>query len=435
VKRHPDRGSLVLLCLGVLVAGLTAADWPQFRGPRRDGTSTETGLLQQWPTSGPQLLWQADQIGAGYSSPVVQAETVWITGDRGDDLVISALDRRTGAVRWRVPNGRAWKGQYPGARSTCTLADGRLYVLNAHGRLLCADPASGRELWAVEVLERYRGKNIQWGLSECLLVDRGRVIVTVGGEAAFLAALDGQTGQAVWSSAPLRFARTKAFGGKLVDPPQPDIDRAGYAPPILLETGGRRLIAAVGARHLVLAAADTGELLWTYELPVIYDVIGAIPLWCDTGLLFAAPDVGAILFGVAVADGKVTVTERWRHPIDSCHGGFVQVNGLICGSGYRRHRPWTVLDAATGAVRHELPGLAQGCVLFVDQRLYALTEKGDVALLRLAPEGLVNVGRFSLPAPPAADVWSHPAIADGGLFIRRHDALFCYDIRAAAPPP
>ena len=432
-RRSSVSGSRVLLCLTALVAGLAAADWPQFRGPRRDGSSTETGLQQQWSANGPPLVWQVDRIGAGYSSPVVQGDTVWITGDVGDDLAISALDRRTGAVRWRVSNGLAWKGPYPGARSTCTLADGRLYVLNAHGRLLCADAASGRELWATDILRRFQGKNIQWGLSECLLVDRGRVIVTAGGDTAFLAALDGQSGQTVWSSPPLRFTRTVAFGGKPMKPPQADIDRAGYASPILIETGERRFIAAVGARHTVLADANTGELLWTCELPVLYDVIGAIPLWCDAGLLFSAPDVGARLLGITVTDGKVTVTERWRHPIDSCHGGFVQVSGLIYGSGYRLYDRWAALDGATGAIRHELPDLVKGCALFADQRLYALTERGEMALLRRAPEGLVSVSRFSLPGAPAADVWSHPAIADGHLFVRRHDALFCYDIRASIP--
>ena len=158
--------ALALIWLAALSAVLTAADWPQFRGPQRNGASAESGLLQQWPASGPPLVWQVDGIGTGYSSPVVQGETVWISGDRGDDLVLSALDRRTGATRWQVTNGRAWKGPFPGARSTCTLVDGRLYLLNAHGRLLCADAASGREVWAVDVLERFQGRNIQWGLSE-----------------------------------------------------------------------------------------------------------------------------------------------------------------------------------------------------------------------------------------------------------------------------
>jgi hypothetical protein len=433
-RRSARVGSaLTILWLGAFGVRLGAADWPQFRGPERRGTSLETGLQQQWPEGGPRLAWQASQIGAGYSSPVVQGDTVWISGDVGDDLQFSALDRRTGAVRWRITNGRAWKGPFPGARSTCTLADGRLYLLNAQGRLLCADPASGRELWAVDVLERFRGRNIQWGLSECLLVDRGRVIVTAGGDTAFLAALDGQSGQTVWSSAPLKFTRTMAFGGKPVEPPQADIDRAGYASPVLVESGGRRFVAATAARHIVLADADNGELLWTRELPVIYEVIGAPPLGVGTGFLVAAPDVGALLFDVIVTDGKVAVTERWRHPIDTCHGGFVQVGDLIYGSGYRLYRPWAALAAATGTVHSERADLDKGCALFADQRLYVLTEKGDVALLRPSAEGLLDAGRFSLPGPAAADVWSHPAIAAGHLFVRRHDALFCYDIRAPAP--
>jgi outer membrane protein assembly factor BamB len=412
---------------------LAAADWPQFRGPNRDGVSAEADLLQRWPEGGPRLAWQADGIGHGYSSPVVQGDQVIVTGDIGEDLVIRALDRRSGTPRWQAAHGRAWKGQFPGARSTCALTEGRLYLLNTHGLVLCADSATGTALWTADILERFKGPNIQWGLSECLLVDQGRVIVTPGGDDAFLAALDAGTGQTAWASPPLRFTRTVAFGGKAVEPPVPDVDRAGYASPVPFEVDGRRLLAAVGGRHLVVADAGNGELLWTREVAAIYEVIGAIPVWCEAGLLFAAPDVGALMFGVSVEAGKVAVTERWHHPIDNCHGAFVQRDGAIFGAGYRLYRPWAAIEAATGAVRGELKDLAKGCILYADGRLYAFTETGDLALLRFGPEGLAVEGRFALPGATGSDNWSHPAIADGHLFVRCHDRLFCYDIRAPAP--
>ncbi len=421
--------------LGLALCGLlAAADWPQFRGPGRDGICPETGLLQRWPEGGPRLVWQADGIGMGYSSAAVQGGLVFITGDIGDNLVVRALDRRDGTVRWQCTHGRAWKGQFPGSRSTCTLAGGKLYLLNAHGQVLCAQAETGRPVWTVDVLERFRGRNIQWGTSECLLVDRGRVIVTAGGDDAFLAALDAETGDTVWAGPPLRFTRTVAYGGQPVQPPVPDVERAGYAPPIVFETGGRRLLAAAGGRHLVVADAESGALLWTREVPAVYEVIGAIPVWCEAGLLFAIPDVGTVLFAVAVTeDGKVSVTERWRHPSDNCHGALLYREGCFVGAGYRLYRPWAALDAATGTVRAELKDLAKGSLLYADRRFYALAETGEMALLRLGPDGFAIEGRFRPPAARGGDVWSHPAISDGHLFVRCHDTLYCYDIRGTAP--
>src|SRR5574340_339127 len=163
--------------------------WPQWRGPRRDGISAEKGLLQGWPEDGPRLVWKAGELGTGWSSPIVVGNRLYITGDVDDDLVIFALDL-DGKPQWRAVNGKAWKGAVPGARACCAFSEGRLYHLGAHGRVACLDAASGKELWAVDVLERFQSRNVTWGLSECLLVDRARLIVTPGGKTALVAAPD-----------------------------------------------------------------------------------------------------------------------------------------------------------------------------------------------------------------------------------------------------
>ena len=108
-------------------------DWPQWRGPRRDGIWDEKGLLQSWPEGGPKLVWKIGGLGRGWSSPIVVGKTLYITGDLDEDLVIFALDVRDGSVRWKAKNGQAWKGSYPGCRAACTYSEGRLYHLNAHG--------------------------------------------------------------------------------------------------------------------------------------------------------------------------------------------------------------------------------------------------------------------------------------------------------------
>lgn len=425
------RGAILLAAAwsGIVLA----ADWPQFRGPGRDGISEETGLLREWPEAGPPLLWRLDGIGRGYSSPIVADGRVVVTGDTPEALSITALDRDTGTRLWTVSNGKPWLGPYPGARASVTAAAGRLYHLNAHGRLCCLDPEDGRERWSVDILERFGGRPIQWGLSECVLVDGNRVIVTPGGDTALLAALDAASGETVWSGPPLRFRRTMAMGGKPVEPPVEDVDRAGYASPILFELGGRRLLAAASARHFVVADAQDGTLLWTLEIPTPFEVIGAIPLWCAAGLLFVAPDVGARLYAVTASGEGIRVAERWRHPLDNCHGALVYVDGFLYGAGYRLHRPWSALRADSGTLAYEFADLAKGSILHADGRLYAFSERGVLALLEPTASGFVDRGRIRVAERAGGDIWSHPAIADGRLYVRWRESLFCYDIRAPRP--
>ena len=130
---------------------------------------------------GPKLAWKIGNLGRGWSSPIIVRDRLYITGDVDDDLVIFAFDL-DGRPLWQATNGRSWTGSYPGARACCAYSAGKLYHMNAHGRVACLDAATGKELWAVDVLERFQGQNITWAMSECLLVDGPRLIVTPGGK-------------------------------------------------------------------------------------------------------------------------------------------------------------------------------------------------------------------------------------------------------------
>jgi len=143
-------------------------DWPQWRGPRRDGISPEKGLLAAWPDDGLRPLWKVDGLGTGWSSPIVVGRRLFLTGDVDDDLVIFAFDT-DGKPVWQANNGKAWQGSFPGSRACCAFSEGRLYHLNAHGRIACLDAATGRELWADNILRRFDGKNITWAISEWLV--------------------------------------------------------------------------------------------------------------------------------------------------------------------------------------------------------------------------------------------------------------------------
>ena len=172
--------------------------WPQWNGPRRDGISQEKGFLPSWPEAGP-APWKIGGLGRGWSSPIIADNRLYVTGDVDDDLVLFAFDLN-GKPLWQAKNGRSWTGSYPGARACCAYSEGKLYHMNAHGRVVCLEAGTGKEIWAADVLERFRGQNITWAMNECLLVDGSRVIVTPGGEKALMAALDKESGRTVWTT-------------------------------------------------------------------------------------------------------------------------------------------------------------------------------------------------------------------------------------------
>jgi outer membrane protein assembly factor BamB len=402
--------------------------WPQWRGPRRDGISDETGLLRQWPEGGPQLLWKSSGIGNGYSAPIITGGRIYLAGDHGDDLRIHALDLE-GRHVWQAKNGRAWARPHPGARASCAYSEGRVYHLNAHGRVVCLDANSGEELWAAELFERFGGRNITWALSEGLLVDGLRLIVTVGGTQALMAALDKKTGETIWTTEPLRLGTTDDPAHQRLAEPAGEIDNASYASPILFQLGARRHIVTCSLRHVFGVDADTGNLLWTRPLPTRYSVIGMTPVLVDDAIFITAPDGdGGSLFRIHDESGGVRIEKVWSTELDNCHGGVVRVGDALYGAWYRR-KGWVRLDARTGAVRYELPDLAIGSVLYADGRLYCLSQEGEMALLEPTADAFDIAGRFNLISERKRDVWTHPVILDGRLYLRYHDTLFCYDIR------
>ncbi len=407
---------LVPVCLAAESAsdGLITSpepDWPQWRGPRRDGISDETGLLPSWPADGPPVLWKRDGLGTGWSSPIIVGARLYITGDVGDDLVIFALDRN-GAIHWRAKNGQAWKGPYPGARACCAWSEDRLYHLNAHGRLVCLDAASGRELWTVDILKRFDARNITWAISECLLVDGPRVIVTPGGTKALMAALDKRTGETVWTTEPL------------------GNDRASHCSPILFRYAGRRMIANCSSAHGFGVDANTGQRLWTVPLTNPHGVNVATPIYGDGCLFFVTPySEHGRLYRLRADAETITAEHVWTSPLDTVTGCGVLVDGTLLAAGYRDIKWWLALDWRTGRTKYERKDLTTGAALYADRRLYVLDEQGTAALLKPESNSLQSVSRFRLTPERVRDAWAHPVVHDGRLYLRYHDSLWCYDVK------
>jgi len=388
-------------------------DWPQWRGPRRDEISGEKNLLPSWPEGGPKLLWKIDHLGRGWSSPIIVRDRLYITGDVDDDLVIFTFDLN-GKPLWQAKNGPSWTGSYPGARACCAYSDGKLYHMNAHGRVACLDATSGTELWTVDTLERFQGQTPTWAMSECLLVDGPRLIVTPGGEKALMAALDKRTGATVWTTEPLRE------------------DRASHASPLLFRHAGRRIIANCSSAHGFAVDADTGKLLWTVPLKSPYGVNVATPLYAHGQIFHTTPYVYGTCYQLTAGDGGPRPGKIWSTTLDTCTGSVLLVDGLLYGSGYKQHKSWLCIDWKTGQPRYEFKGLTTGAAVFADGRLYCLAEDGRVALLRPTPQQFEIDGQFRLFAEKVHDAWAHPVLLNGRLYLRYHDSLWCYEVAKGA---
>ncbi len=426
----------------MLVAGAFAAPvldpavsphegWPQFRGRARDGVVAEKGLLQSWPKGGPSLLWSVKELGRGWSQPTIVGDTLYITGDVGESCRIFALGL-DGKRKWAADNGKAWKKSYPGARATCTYFKGDLFHMNGNGRAVCLDPATGKERWAVNILERFNAPNIRWGISECLLVDGDEVIVTPGGPEALMAALDRKTGATLWKTGPLRFMREHKFGGDPVEPPAPDTDKTGYASPVVARLGDKRLIFGCSSRHLFCVDADRARIMWTQPVYARYEVISSMPAVWNDSVYFSAPDkFGGKFFrvGTGAGDDGIAMHALWNVPVDICQGSAVIVGDRLFAAGHRRHQAWTSVDVKTGEIQCTKDDLHKGAAVHADRRLYALAENGVFALLEPTRDGFESRGEIVLTDGKRKDVWAHPVILDGRLYLRYHDSLWCYDIR------
>jgi len=386
-------------------------DWPQWRGPRRDGISDEKGLLSSWPDGGPELLWKIDGLGKGWSCPIIVGQRIYITGDVGSDLIVFALNR-SGKIQWKVKNGRYWKNPYPGARACCVFSEGRLYNMNAHGRVVCLDAASGKELWAVNILERFDAKNITWALSECMLVDGRKLIVTPGGKKALMAAMDKRDGRTIWTTEPL------------------GDDRTSHSSPILFRHAGRRLLTSCSSAHGFGVDADTGKLLWTVPLKNPHGVNASTPVYGSGSVYYVTPyaEMGRA-YRLVVDNEAVTAEHIWTSGLDTVTGSAVLVDNVLYSAGYRESKWWFAVDWQTGETKYELKDFTTGAAIYADGRLYCLDEKGSVGLLKPGRDGFEVCGRFELVAKNVRDAWTHPVIHDGRLYLRYHDMLFCYNVK------
>ena len=400
---------IVLLMVLAAVSAVNAADWPQFRGPGRDGTSSETGLMKQWPQDGPKELWSYEGLGEGYSSVSVANGVVYTTGMIDGQGYLFAFDLQ-GKPVYKVNYGPEWtkSGNYPSARTTPTIDGDRLYLMSGQGRLACYKAKTGEPIWQVDTLEKFKGKNITWGIAESPLIDGEKVICTPGGQDATIAALNKMTGETIWT--------TKGLS-----------QLSAYCSPILIERGPNRLILTLVEKAVVGVDAGTGKVYWTIPHEVSYDIQAVSPAYKD-GMMCVTNAYRHGSYGFLLSPDGTSIEQKWSEKsLDVHHGGVVLIDGNIHGAS--SNGTWICLDLATGKVEFTDKLVGKGSVIYVDGMLYGYGEKGEVGLIKIKPDGYELVSSFRVKKG-GKEHWAHPAISDGRLYIRHGAVLMCYDIKA-----
>ncbi len=429
-----------------------ADDWPQFRGPNRDGVSKEKGLLKAWPKDGPKLLWTYQDAGLGHSSFAIIKGVLYTLGTDFDfknqntgakDEYVIAINVADGKEIWRVKIAPiyTYKGNSygDGPRSTPTIDGNLLYALGGQGELVCLDiNAKGKEVWRKNLLKDLNGVVMTtYGVSEAVLIDGDHVICTPGGKDGTLAALNKKTGALVW--------RSKDW-----------TEKAPYSSMIAADIQGVRqyvqlgYIGGAGGGSVAGIDAKSGKLLWKKQA-YAGDNEGAStsPIVKDnhvhTTVGFGG---GCHLFEI---DKKQEATEKYSKKnqklLKNTHGGVVLVNGHVYG--HSEPSGWICQEFKSGDVkwfhRDELK-CQSGAIIAADDLLYLYTDEGEVGLVKPDPDKEFDVvstftipKKSTIPAPGnrttsrQSRIWAHPVIANGVLYLRDHEYIFAFDISAGKP--
>jgi outer membrane protein assembly factor BamB len=394
---------VAILALAALPAD--TADWPQFRGPHRDGISEEAHLIKSWPAAGPRVLWRVP-VGEGYSHLAVTGGKIYTLFDSGADEVLASFEAKTGKRLWTLRiDAKFANDQGNGPRSTPTVDGGTVYALSAQGHLVAAEAATGKKLWEHDLAREYGARSPTWGIATSPLVEGDLLLVAAGGSGNRSAmAFHKRDGKVAWSS--------------LDDPP-------GYAAPIAFTSGGVRQVLFFTARGLAAVAPADGRLLWRVPWETSYDVNAATPIFIAPDKVFVSSgyDTGGGLFRLRTANGRIEAEPVWKS-----RGIKNQFSSSLLSGDYLYgfdNGTFKCVDVRTGEEKWKQRGLGHGSLIRADGRLWVLSESGRLTIVDATPESYAERASFQALT---GRCWTAPSLVDGVLYLRNQDNMMAIDI-------
>ena len=413
-------GLIVALSGLVLAADTQKSNWPQWRGPDRNGISTELHLRKDWTAEPPPMLWKKSGLGSGYASLAIVDGIIYTAGRKGKDNFLMALKEEDGSEIWATKFGGEG-GNNP--RGTPTIDGDLLYTISGTGDLICAQKADGKIVWSLNFDKDFGGRMMSgWGYCESPLIDGDRLICTPGSDAAMIVALDKKTGKTIWKSELPKFAQR----GK---------DGAGYSSVVISNAAGVKQYVQLIGRGCIGVRAEDGKFLWGYDrvangtANIPTPIVDGDYVFCSSGY-----GTGSALLRIAKTDDGLKAEEQYfldGKTLQNHHGGMIKLGDYIyAGHGNNRGAP-VCLEMKTGRIAwredRDPPGRGSAAIIYANGQLYLRYQDGTMALIDEKPDSYQVHGTFKIPGAND-DSWAHPVVLHGKLFLREQDNLMVYDI-------
>lgn len=379
-------------------------DWPQWRGPNRDGVSKETGLLKVWPDGGPSVVWKSP-IGDGYSSVSISQGRIYTMDSKGKEEYVVCLDQSSGKELWRSKTDAVFEsGQGDGPRSTPTVDGNWVYALGANGMLVALNASDGKKIWSHDLRTEFESGIPKWGTSTSPIVEKDLLLVDVGGKTGFsLMAFNKKDGTIAWKS---------------------HTDKQGYSSPIAVTAGGVRQILFFTGTALV-SVSPSGQVYWKYPWRTDWDANIATPVFIapDKVFISSAYGVGAAVVKITAGGGNASVQEVWKNKVMENHfNSSVLYQGNLYGFD---NAVLKCIDANTGAEKWKETGFGKGSLILADGTLIVLGERGQLALVEANPSAYKEIAKAQ---PLPGKTWTMPALAGGKLYLRDQKQIVVLDV-------
>ncbi len=392
--------------------------WPGFRGANQDGISPETGLLEAWPAGGPKVLWRLP-AGSGFSGVSIEADRAFTLWQEGDEQRLVALDVGHGTVLWQRRLGPAFTSEYgDGPRATPVLDEGRVFAVDAHGRLVAVRAEDGEEIWSHDLARAFGARVPSIGYASTPLVEGDHLVVEVGAADGAFMAFDKRTGEVAWKS---------------------QSDEPAYVSPIALTSRDRRQVVFFSASGLYALAPGDGQLIWHEPWKAPCPATGiplnaASPVFIPPDRVFVASawgdNKGGAVLRMIERGEDLAVEKLWHAPlIDGEINTPVFVDDHLYGF---KGGILVAVEAATGELKWSARGYGRGSLIAADGKLIVLGEQGNLALVEASPSDYRELGTAQILSGRS---WTAPSLADGRLFVRNGEEIVSLDLAGTVLRP
>ena len=407
-KHYASTSKIIATIICCFSLQTLVAQWPQFRGPNRDGISSESNLLKEWPENGPKLAWSVDVLGEGFASAVIQDDMAFTTGKKDSIEILTAMDLN-GKVLWQKTVGRASSSDWwPQGRATPTVYKGKVYAITVKGDIACFDCKTGHEDWTLQGFEKFEGigNNLRYGgISESPLIEDDKLIITPCGKKTTVVALNRLNGETIWTS--------ESLG-----------DTTRHASPVLIREKGKKILITSTANYTIAVDFNDGKIIWKDK-----QSRGILPTIDKNTFYFTGEyKKGGILYGLN-ADMNGCSVLRQDTLSGNYMGGTLLLGNKIVGSSENKNIGLFCLDRETGKLICNNSEI-KGCnILAADGMLYCMEDRsGRLCLVKLNENSIDFVSSFKVKLGSGPNI-AHMSIANGLLFLRHGSVLMAYNIK------